>query len=69
MLTISFSQLTLGAQKYNDFLLSFTAHWVDHDTFHRFLVVLQVQPLEQRHAGEYIAIKISNNLNDRDRNK
>ena len=47
----------------SDSLLSFTVHWVD-GTFHQFLAILQVQPLEQRHMGEYIAMKLSKILSD-----
>ena len=47
----------------SDSSLSFTALWVD-GTFHRFLAILQVQPLEQRHMREYIAMKLSKILSD-----
>ena len=47
----------------SDSLLSFTAHWVD-GSFHRCLAILQVQPLEQRHTGKYIAMKLSKILNN-----
>ena len=62
---ISFTTDVWSSEVNSDFLLSFTAHWVD-DTFHRFLAVLQVQPLEQRHTGEYTAMKLSKILSDWD---
>ena len=62
---ISFTTDVWSSEVNSDSLLSLTAHWVD-DTFHRFLAVLQVQPLEQRHTGEYIAMKISKSLSDWD---
>ena len=55
---VSFTANIWSSEINSDSLLSFTAHWVD-DTFHWFLAVLQVQPLEYRHTGEYIAMKIS----------
>ena len=40
-------------------LLSVTTHWVD-DNWQPLSAVLQAHSLEERHTGEYIAMKISN---------
>ena len=65
---ISFTTDIWSSEVNSDSLLSCTAHWVD-GSFHRCLAILQVQPLEQRHTGEYIAMKLSKILNDWSINK
>ena len=43
----------------SDSLLSVTTHWVD-DNWQPLSAVLLTRSLEERHTGEYIAMKISN---------
>ena len=46
----------------NDSLLSITAHWVDN--WQPPSAVLQAHSVEERHTGEYIAMKVSNIMNE-----
>ena len=47
----------------SDSLLSVTAHWID-DNWQPLSAVLQAHSLEERHTGEYIALKISNIMSE-----
>ena len=47
----------------SDSLLNVTAHWAD-DNWQPLSAVLQAHSLEERHTGEYIAMKISNIISE-----
>ena len=47
----------------NDSLLSVTAHWVDNN-WQPLSAALKAHLLEERHTGEYIAMKISNIMSE-----